>query len=583
MKINFNYKPWLTALCLAGAMLMPSAYAAAVFELDGNAVSSSTANGDDWDVLNSNGVHQVGDPVAIAPVFIKDSAPEDAMAQFSGGGSKDELDISKWGWRSGSPPDKNDITNAYTAAYMDANDHFILVFGMDRLDTSGDAQLGFWFLQGGGKPVAGGSFSGTHAPGDILVLANFSNGGTVPTISVYEWNGAGVTLISEPGAVECDGYIPAGEKFCGITNPNAVASPWEYIAKGTSADGDFASGAFFEGAIDLTAMIGGDALPCFTNFLTESRSSTSITAILKDFAYGGFNVCGMTVTKDCLGKGINDGGNTDPADDSITYDISGKVVNTGIGTLYDITLTDSPDKIDGDFTWNDCATVPQPLPSTDGKLDSLGPKAEACYANTQTLSIENDSAANTVDTISASANTSSDGTGVTVTNSNTNIPPSEADSSSAQCQYTVPSSIELTKTCHAEVATNATYVYALVKYTATACNTSDVRIYNVQLQEKHEDKALVDLLATPVSLSPKGVSNGSDCVTVNSSYIPTKAYSDFGTPPAVAPTTTTTPSLVKFKDTVSLKAGAYDVLREPVTAAPVDAICPLCCTGSSCG
>ena len=58
------------------------------------------------------------------------------------------------GCGSGEPLDKDDITNAYAAAYVNTVDttnddigDLIIYFGLDRFDTNGSAQVGFWFLQ----------------------------------------------------------------------------------------------------------------------------------------------------------------------------------------------------------------------------------------------------------------------------------------------------------------------------------------------------------------------------------------------------------------------------------------------------
>jgi hypothetical protein len=100
-------------------------------------------------------------------------------------GSKDEQDINEWVVDpTFNAPDKNEIVNAYAAEYIRPSDgHLILVFGMERLDASGDAQIGFWFLQGVEYDSSTGIFQavggGTphHAAGDTLVLSHFSNGG----------------------------------------------------------------------------------------------------------------------------------------------------------------------------------------------------------------------------------------------------------------------------------------------------------------------------------------------------------------------------------------------------------------------
>ena len=61
----------------------------------------------------------------------------------------------------------------------------------------GSSNVGFWFLQDDVAPIPGtpvGStsrFSGQHEVGDLLVLSEFSDGGTGITIKVFEWVGTG--------------------------------------------------------------------------------------------------------------------------------------------------------------------------------------------------------------------------------------------------------------------------------------------------------------------------------------------------------------------------------------------------------
>ena len=60
-------------------------------------------------------------------------------------------------------------------------------------DNSGSAQVGFWFFQNPisltNTPRGGGfEFSGVHAEGDILVQSNFTNGGVVDSVTVFEWD-----------------------------------------------------------------------------------------------------------------------------------------------------------------------------------------------------------------------------------------------------------------------------------------------------------------------------------------------------------------------------------------------------------
>src|SRR5688572_24212202 len=193
------------ALLLAA---MPASLRAQI-QLDGNAkkIDGSGATGTDWDEVNCPnssitscvGLSAGGGSIAKTGLVIDRPEPANGFTQFATGGSKDEQNITAWRHRSGTPPSKDDLSHAFAAAFTRASDsHTILAFGMDRYDTSGDAQLGFWFLAENPQPAASGIFvkSGTttpaqHRDGDLLVLANFSNGGDIPTIEVFKWiNGA---------------------------------------------------------------------------------------------------------------------------------------------------------------------------------------------------------------------------------------------------------------------------------------------------------------------------------------------------------------------------------------------------------
>src|SRR5207244_6611132 len=71
----------------------------------------------------------------------------------------------------------------------------ILYAGLDRYDNSGDATAGFWFFQNpiGENPNVttngGHPFTGTHADGDVLLVSDFTTGGSVSTIKVFVWRG----------------------------------------------------------------------------------------------------------------------------------------------------------------------------------------------------------------------------------------------------------------------------------------------------------------------------------------------------------------------------------------------------------
>ena len=266
-----------------------------IFELDGNALDQGGVDGDDWE----DGTAGANDDLFIPGSVEKDGAD---TTYFKEGGSKDHHDIDDWKW-SGTDvaPDKDELLDVFAAVY-EAGDTLVY-FGADKFDDSGDAQIGFWFFQDKVSLDDDGTFNGLHTVGDVLVLSDFTNGGEVDLICVYEWNppgddsaidndagcdiGDNVTLVA--AGAECDVSSADGEfDVCAIVNNGAETAPWAFENK----DGDdfFAKGQFFEGGINLSQLFGGDA-PCFSTFLAETRSSQEVEAQLKDFALGSLDTC----------------------------------------------------------------------------------------------------------------------------------------------------------------------------------------------------------------------------------------------------------------------------------------------------
>jgi len=276
------------------------------FELDGNATTNGTS--DDWQNLLTNG----GSAKAFTGIAFDPS-------NFSGGstvtdpstfvqGAKDTDDVNEWHSAPGNIPPKDDIVNAYAAAYQ-VGTHLILTFGADRFANNGAAQLGFWFFQGQASPPAPnttGLFTGAHQVGDILALINFTQGGGVPEIAVYRWIGGKNPLALVNASVGQCGDAAATDA-CAITNTSQpVSLYWPSTFKfpapaGSCTDAGTVSCAptvsFFEGAMDITALLG--ATPCFTTFMAKTRSSPSITATLEDYVVHTINVCAVAIAKAC--------------------------------------------------------------------------------------------------------------------------------------------------------------------------------------------------------------------------------------------------------------------------------------------
>lgn len=366
---------WIALAAMTGMIGIWVAPAGAVhdtgaFELDGNATNDGI---DDWD----NVCHEVtvtndpddeipdqcttaGDTSGATAVDWTDDGALNATI-FTGGGSKDPQDIPNWLWKdeSGGLPDKDNLLHAFAARYSldpdeDGSDGTLcpagsfpscelLYFGSDRYDNSGDAQQGFWFLQDevttGGAPAGGGTrFTGTHLPGDLLVISEFSNGGSVSTIKVWEWdtsctkNATGcadnnLRILAESEAANC-ATVAAGDNFCGLVNPeDGTPAPWSYTDK--KGNSSYLAGEFLEAGVNLSAL--GLADRCFATVVAETRSSTSATATLKDFVLGTFGECETTVTttpSDGSGEpvgtdGLSIGTGSVAATDAATIDVSG--------------------------------------------------------------------------------------------------------------------------------------------------------------------------------------------------------------------------------------------------------------------
>jgi hypothetical protein len=337
----------LTALLFVGGA--QGVHALGVFELDGNAINEAAA-GDDWD----NVCYQVavdggatvaaatlkcstgtGTPTAKATSWTAE--PDPSASIFTGGGSKDPIDIGQWAWKdAGGLPDKDNLLHAFAARYnatssncgSDVNGNplttcDVIYFGSDRFDNSGDAQQGFWFLQNevttaGAKSGGGTGFTGSHRNGDILIISDFSNGGTTSTITVYKWNdackktgqvlpapptGSGNTCgdanleqLASAADAKCGPDFRADDAFCGIVNPATITMPWAFTDKSATPTNQALNGEFYEAGINLSSPainLGGE---CFATVVSETRSSTSTTAVLKDFVTGSFGKCTSSLT-----------------------------------------------------------------------------------------------------------------------------------------------------------------------------------------------------------------------------------------------------------------------------------------------
>ena len=204
-------------------------------------------------------------------------------------GSKDYNETTANYWSMGQTKLKNDLANG-AAVLLEGQ---YLCFAGDRARVSGAAQIGFWFFLNGTTPVEGdkkNNFQPEHAIGDILIVADFSQGGRYAQPYVYVWTGGAkgtgnLTL------------IPGASTIVAQNNETTFPVPTGWMYEDPS--GIYPINAFFEGYIDLVhlaeqiEMILPD-LPeldfCISSFLLECRSSKELNAALDDFIAGSFTV-----------------------------------------------------------------------------------------------------------------------------------------------------------------------------------------------------------------------------------------------------------------------------------------------------
>src|SRR5438128_3454349 len=221
-------------------------------------------------------------------------------------GSKDTLDIANAGWQcapSGNLTPKDDILHSYSFAIIPQSGprtgDLLVYAGFERFANNGAADLGLWLLQdstvGCSSTKGAVSFTGAHVVGDILVVGEFSTGGSVTTLNLFEWVGItkatplGVMNITSTGGADCT-VAPDTANICARSNIGPISTlPWS-TEDTTSGPNTLTSAAFFEVGIDLTGLFGSNA-PCINRFIFDTRTSPSLTATLVDYAQGALATC----------------------------------------------------------------------------------------------------------------------------------------------------------------------------------------------------------------------------------------------------------------------------------------------------
>src|SRR5438132_4416472 len=288
---------------------------AGAFELDGNIVKdspSTTPLPTDWGGTTSNpglfsstGATNPLPPGGLDAHWVNDGPHSVTDTTTFTTGSKDILDISaNWACTpSSNITPKDDILHAYSYAAIAppgtsrAGD-LMIYGGFERFANNGAGDLGLWLLQDPTVSCSSSkgavSFTGVHVVGDILAVGEFSTGGSVTTLNLFEWVGVskanplGLMNITATGGADCT-VAPVTANVCARSNTGPISTPWSTQDK-TSAPNTLATAEFFEVGIDLTGLLGQNA-PCINRFIFDTRTSPSLTATLMDYAEGALATC----------------------------------------------------------------------------------------------------------------------------------------------------------------------------------------------------------------------------------------------------------------------------------------------------
>jgi len=586
--------------CTAAAALITTAAAVTfsylddprVFETEGNAVTDLGQGGDDW--ANAAGTAS-GLTKAVAT-----SLPSNATETVNGwpflvadpqgytifgGGSKDTLDISSNTYTSGSVPPKDELGHGFAAAYQvqtgapGAQPHTWIYFGADRISTNGDSNIGIWFLQNsitansdansktkfGGVPCPAGatncSVGDLHRDNDVFIVSAFTQGGAIGTITVYHWDhtvSGGLVLDDTQNASQCTPGAPSHSLVCAVINTTNQVAPWPFASTDSGvAPQVFNPGSFFEGGFDLTGLFNqlGKAQPCFSSFMEETRSSQSLTATIKDFVLGSFQLCSISANATCVGTPAI----VQTPTPHIHYTFGGNVVNDGAGALFSLQVATS---IVPAGATN--VVITQPVAPAGGLVSGTGAPFSGSfdYPNQGVIAL----------TGSACGSAFAGGSCTVTNDKNGNPAVWNASFGSGTCQVTTNPALTLTKSCVVNLVAGPGGVVLQLADTITVCNTSQdgTQIKNISLSN-----AVSNAVPSPDAIVTGLTLNAGVCQPYTPTYTPTGCIN------SVINGANPNPGRCVFQDTVSVSSVPTDEFGTPLPANKIPgaqtaqcAVCP---------
>lgn len=569
---------WKTAaISVAGTALLTfagAALGATIFELDGNILNDGST---DWADLFLPGT--VATPPTVKSTlpagiqtasFFRDFIPGSTAdhSTFTTG-SKDIQNISGGGQASGewqcassnNLSSKGDIVNAYAAIEIEGSSVW-LVFGSERSSNKGTAKTSFWFLQDPTVSCSaeGGTttFMGNHVDGDLLIVADFDNGGNVTTIQAFRWVG-GSNGYLDPTPVGSGNDCQNGgatANFCATVNRTATLAyptdvPW-YIE--TKAGTALEPRTFFEGRLNLSAY---SLLKCFNRYMANTRQSTSITSTMFDYVIGDFQACGVGLTKTCTTAAIGSDGQT------VSYEWNLTVENTGFAPIYNVGLKDVPNLgtctiDDADYTSN--------FVQVATSLSAGGTVTKTVKCSKTGLGQNN----------TAYVRAKSD-PALAIFDINDNLTAAH-DGQGSNCSLQVTSKLGLTKACDKiELVADATDGLRIKVFSdVTLTNTGTEALYSVSVGDKDADDNPVSLVQTNASGVPCTEAGANCPETFGGDIAPGQSfYFSAEYLPESVDGDVTDPCNAYFSNTVSASGTGY-ISETEVPAIPETKSCKLC-------
>ena len=258
------------------AMAAASAQAASLtgsdFEIDGNANLTVDGGGSaiDWASI----AHGNGDP-EVRTTDVASGSGDDSFGQ----GTKEDTQVPAP--VTGSiPPNKSDLLTFGVYAEETASGDFLHLFWHRVQEPNGNTNMDFEFNQS--SVASANGITPIRTSGDLLVIYQLANGGTVPELFLSEWidgsEGADASMCDSANSLPCwkTRETLAGAAI-GATNTTTIANG------NSDGLGMMSPRTFGEASIDMNAIVGDSGCTTFGSAYLKSRSSDSFTSAIKDY------------------------------------------------------------------------------------------------------------------------------------------------------------------------------------------------------------------------------------------------------------------------------------------------------------